>query len=65
MNGQHVKASTRTDRRGDYSVRVSYAGFMRVVVTTARTFPRCKPKDVLVRPPGTVRVDFTCDTGIR
>ncbi len=63
-SGGKTAASTHTDSLGRYAVSLNPGRYTLVVVTGA-AFPRC-PNDVVAVPSkAPLRVDITCDTGIR
>jgi Carboxypeptidase regulatory-like domain len=61
--GGQTIASTRTDNAGYYAVTLAPGDYTIEVVINGR-WPRCPTTKVTV-PPGQVKVDIVCDTGIR
>jgi len=59
-----VAASTHTDERGRYTLRLR-AGAYRLVAVTKQGYPRCSPRDVKIREHQVIHAAIACDTGIR
>lgn len=59
-----LTVSTRTSTGGHFSVRLRPGEYVLTVTSTA-VFPKCPPVRFSVRSQTAVRVDVTCDTGIR
>ncbi|MGA8295955.1 MAG: carboxypeptidase-like regulatory domain-containing protein [Acidimicrobiales bacterium] len=57
-------ASTRTNSAGSYALSLKPGAYTLVVVTRA-TFPRCPSEPITVSSGSPLRVDVSCDTGIR
>jgi hypothetical protein len=63
VNG-HSAASTRTDGAGRYALSVK-PGSYTLVLVTGSTFPRCPSESAVISSSAPLRVDVSCDTGIR
>ena len=59
-------ADTRISSNGDYALSLAPGSYSLVVVLSkGGVLPRCPVRNVTIRPGPAVRVNITCDTGIR
>lgn len=66
VDGTRQVADTRIASNGEYALSLAPGSYSLVVVLNkGGVLPRCPVRNVTIRPGPAVRVNITCDTGIR